>query len=54
LPKSPLRQAATYAINQRPCFRPCFENGGFEIDDGRTERRIFPSAMTSPFKVPNV
>lgn len=40
LPKSPLRRATTYAINQRPFFRRCFEDGRFEIDNGRTERRI--------------
>ena len=40
LPKSPLRRATTYAINQRPFFRRCFDDGRFEIDNGRTERRI--------------
>ncbi|MEP6653193.1 MAG: IS66 family transposase [Myxococcales bacterium] len=40
LPKSPLRRATTYAINQRVFFRRCFEDGRFEIDNGRTERRI--------------
>jgi transposase len=40
LPKSPLRRATTYAINQRPYFRRCFADGAFEIDNGRTERRI--------------
>jgi transposase len=40
LPKSPLRRATTYAINQRSFFRQCFDGGGFEIDNGRTERRI--------------
>jgi transposase len=40
LPKSPLRRATTYAINQRPYFRRCFSDGAFEIDNGRTERRI--------------
>jgi transposase len=40
LPKSPLRRATTYAINQRPFFRRCFSDGAFEIDNGRTERRI--------------
>ena len=40
LPKSPLRRATTYAINQREFFRRCFEDGRFEIDNGRTERRI--------------
>ena len=40
LPKSPLRRAPTYAINQRAFFRRCFEDGRFEIDNGRVERRI--------------
>lgn len=40
LPKSPLRRATTYAINQRLFFRRCFSDGAFEIDNGRTERRI--------------
>lgn len=40
LPKSPLRRATTYAINQRAYFRRCFTDGAFEIDNGRTERRI--------------
>jgi transposase len=40
LPKSPLRRATTYAINQRLYFRRCFSDGIFEIDNGRTERRI--------------
>jgi transposase len=40
LPKSPLRRATTYAINQRSYFRRCFADGAFEIDNGRTERRI--------------
>ena len=42
LPKSPLRRATTYAIHQRPFFRRCFEDGRFEIDNGRTERWIRP------------
>jgi transposase len=45
LPKSPLRQATTYAIHQRRFFRRCFEGGRFEIDNGRTERRIRPYAV---------
>lgn len=45
LPKSPLRVATTYAINQRPHFRRCFEDGRFEIDNGRCERRIRPFAV---------
>ena len=40
LPKSPLRRATTYAIHQREFFRRCFEDGRFEIDSGRVERRI--------------
>ena len=40
LPKSPLRRATTYAINQRAFFRRCFTDGRFEIDNGRIERRI--------------
>jgi transposase len=40
LPKSPLRRATTYAINQRGFFRRCFDDGRFEIDNGRVERRI--------------
>jgi transposase len=40
LPKSPLRRATTYAINQRAFFHRCFEDGRFEIDNGRVERRI--------------
>ena len=40
LPKSPLRRATTYAINQRDFFRRCFDDGRFEIDNGRVERRI--------------
>lgn len=40
LPKSPLRRATTYAINQRVFFRRCFMDGRFEIDNGRAERRI--------------
>jgi transposase len=40
LPKSPLRRATTYAVNQRPFFRRCFDDGRFEIDNGRVERRI--------------
>lgn len=45
LPKSPLRQATTYAINRRLFFRRCFEDGRFDIDNGRTERRIRPYAI---------
>ncbi|MEY2936452.1 MAG: hypothetical protein RL033_7201, partial [Pseudomonadota bacterium] len=40
LPKSPLRRATTYAINQRQFFRRCFADGRFDIDNGRVERRI--------------
>lgn len=45
LPKSPLRRATTYAINQRDFFRRCFSDGRFEIDNGRVERRIRPFAV---------
>ena len=45
LPKSPLRRATTYAINQREFFRRCFSDGRFEIDNGRVERRIRPYAV---------
>jgi transposase len=45
LPKSPLRRATTYAINQRPYFRRCFDDGRFEIDNGRCERKIRPFAV---------
>ena len=45
LPSSPLRTATTYAINQRPYLRRCFEDGRFEIDNGRVERRIRPFAV---------
>ena len=45
LPKSPLRRATTYAINQRGYFRRCFEDGRFEIDNGRCERKIRPFAV---------
>ena len=40
LPKSVLHRATTYAISQRVFFRRCFEDGRFEIDNGRVERRI--------------
>ena len=40
LPTSPLRRATTYAINLRAFFRRCFDDGRFEIDNGRVERRI--------------
>lgn len=45
LPKSPLRRATTYAINQREFFRRCVSDGRFEIDNGRVERRIRPFAV---------
>ncbi len=45
LPKSPLREATTYARGQREYFRRCFEDGRFEIDNGRVERRIRPFAV---------
>jgi hypothetical protein len=46
LPKSPLRIATQYAINQRVFVRRCFEDGRFEIDNGRTERRIRTVAVS--------
>jgi hypothetical protein len=45
LPNSPLRTATTYAINQQRFVRRCFEDGRFEIDNGRVERRIRPFAV---------
>ena len=45
LPSSTLRTATTYAINQRQHLRRCFEDGRFEIDNGRVERRIRPFAV---------
>lgn len=45
LPKSPMRRATTYAINQWPFFERCFHDGRFEIDNGRTERWIRPFAV---------
>ncbi len=45
LPKSPLREATTYARGQEVFFRRCFADGRFEIDNGRVERRIRPFAV---------
>jgi hypothetical protein len=45
LPKAPLREATQYAINQRVFVRRAFDDGRFEIDNGRTERRIRPFAV---------
>ena len=45
LPKSPLRTATTYALGQKASLRRCFEDGRFEIDNGRVERRIRPFAV---------
>ncbi|HET8931859.1 MAG TPA: IS66 family transposase [Polyangiales bacterium] len=45
LPSSPLRTATTYALNQQSYLRRCFEDGRFEIDNGRVERRIRPFAV---------
>jgi transposase len=45
LPKSPLRTATTYALGQHVYLRRCFEDGRFEIDNGRVERRIRPFAV---------
>ena len=40
LPKCVLHRATTYALSQRTFFRRCFEDGRFEVDNGRVERRI--------------
>lgn len=45
LPKSPLGAAARYANQQRPYVRRCFEDGRFEIDNGRVEREIREPAI---------
>jgi transposase len=45
LPKSPLKAATTYALGQQDFLRRCFEDGRFEIDNGRVERRIRPFAV---------
>ena len=45
LPKSPLRAATTYALGQQAFLRRCFQDGRFEIDNGRVERRIRPFAV---------
>ena len=45
LPKAPLRVATQYAKNQRVFLRRALEDGRFEIDNGRTERRIRPVAV---------
>jgi len=45
LPKAPLHQATQYAQNQRIFVRRAFDDGRFEIDNGRTERRIRPFAV---------
>ena len=45
LPKSPLRAATRYALGQKTSLRRCFEDGRFEIDNGRVERRIRPFAV---------
>lgn len=45
LPRSPLREATRYAIGQKVFLRRCFEDGRFEIDNGRVERRIKPFAV---------
>ena len=45
LPKSPLSIATTYALGQQIFLRRCFEDGRFEIDNGRVERRIRPFAV---------
>jgi hypothetical protein len=45
LPKSPLSIATTYALGQKVFLRRCLEDGRFEIDNGRVERRIRPFAV---------
>lgn len=45
LPKSPLGKATRYAKDQRPYIRRCFEDGRFEIDNGRVEREIREPAI---------
>lgn len=45
LPKAPLYEATTYATGQKAFWRRCFEDGRFEIDNGRVERRIRPFAV---------
>lgn len=44
-PKSPLATAARYAQEQRPYVQRCFEDGRFEIDNGRVEREIREPAI---------
>jgi len=40
VPKTPLKRALTYAINQREYFQRCFLDGRFEIDNGAVEREL--------------
>jgi hypothetical protein len=40
VPKTPLYEAATYALNQEQRWRRCFTAGRFEIDNGEVERRL--------------
>lgn len=40
VPKTPLKRALTYAINQREYFERCFVDGRFEIDNGAVEREL--------------
>jgi transposase len=44
-PKSPGATAACYAKEQRSFVRRCFEDGRFEIDNGRVEREIREPAI---------
>jgi transposase len=44
-PKSYIGEATTYATGQRPFVRRCFEDGRFEIDNGRVERQIREPAV---------
>jgi transposase len=45
LPRDPLGEAATYAINQWPKFQLCLENGRLEIDNNLAENRIRPAKL---------
>ncbi len=40
IPKTPLYEAITYALNQEAAWRRCFGDGRFEIDNGEAERRL--------------
>jgi transposase len=45
LPSSKLAEAVGYASQQRPFIRRCFEDGRFEIDNGKVERAIREPAI---------